>query len=121
MMIATSCGRLAIAAAAALLASGAVAQTPPDSVERGGSAYVAKMCYTCHGYAGQGGDRGTGPRIAPDVWPYPAFAEQVRRPRAEMPRYPANIVSDQELADMRAFLSSQKPGPRAKDIPLLRD
>ena len=51
----------------------------------------------------------------------PAFAEQVRRPRAEMPRYPANIVSDQELADIHAFLAAQKAGPRAKDIPLLRD
>ena len=62
-----------------------------------------------------------GTALAPDVWPYPAFAEQVRRPRAEMPRYPANMVSDQELADIHAFLASQKTGPRAKDIPLLRD
>ena len=110
-----------IVIAASLLASAAFAQTPQTSAERGNTAYVAKMCYTCHGYSGQGGDRGTGPRIAPDVWPYPAFAEQVRRPRAEMPRYPANMVSDQELADMHAFLASQKTGPRAKDIPLLRD
>ena len=119
MMKSTFCGCLSVAAA--LLSSVAFAQTPPASAERGGAAYVAKMCYTCHGYSGQGGDRGTGPRIAPDVWPYPAFAEQVRRPRAEMPRYPANMVSDQELADIHAFLASQNAGPRAKDVPLLRD
>ena len=110
-----------IAVATVLLSGASFAQTPSASAERGSSAYVAKMCYTCHGYSGQGGDRGTGPRIAPDVWPYPAFAEQVRRPRFEMPRYPANMVSDQELADIHEFLASQKAGPRAKDIPLLRD
>ena len=119
MMKTTSC--FCIAVVATLLSSASFAQMPQASTERGGTAYVARMCYTCHGYSGQGGDRGTGPRIAPDVWPYPAFAEQVRRPRSEMPRYPANMVSDQELADIHAFLASQKTGPRAKDIPLLRD
>ena len=113
--------RIVLGATTALFASGAFTQSPTGSAARGGKAYVDKMCYTCHGYSGQGGDRGTGPRIAPDVWPYDAFAQQVRRPRADMPRYPPAMVSDQELADMYAFLASIAPGPKAKDIPLLRD
>lgn len=113
--------RIALATTAALVASGAFTQSLTGSAERGSKAYVDKMCYTCHGYSGQGGDRGTGPRIAPDVWPYAAFAQQVRRPRADMPRYPQSVVSDQELADMHVFLASVPPPPKAKDIPLLRD
>lgn len=109
------------AAAIALSAVPVSAQTSAASAERGGKVYVEKMCYTCHGYSGQGGERGAGPRIAPDVWPLDAFVQQTRRPRQDMPRYPAKFVSDQELADMHAWLSAIKPGPKAQDIPLLRE
>ncbi len=77
------------------------------------------MCYTCHGTVGQGADRGTGPKIAPGPMPYLAFALQVRTPRLDMPAYRKEFVSDQELTDIYAYLSSIKPGPQAKDIPLL--
>ena len=102
-------------------ASTGLAQAPAGSTERGAKLYVEKMCYTCHGYSGQGGERGAGPRIAPEVWAWEAFAQQTRRPRADMPRYPAKFVSDQELADIHAWLSTMKPGPKASDIPLPRD
>jgi mono/diheme cytochrome c family protein len=98
----------------------ALAQAPAGSAERGAKLYVEKMCYTCHGYSGQGGERGSGPRVAPEVWPWEAFERQTRRPRADMPRYPSTFVSDQELADIHAWLSTIKPGPKAADIPLLR-
>jgi len=77
------------------------------------------MCYTCHGTVGQGADRGTGPKIAPGPLPYLAFALQVRTPRLDMPAYRKEFVSDQELTDIYAYLSSVKPGPQTKDIPLL--
>jgi mono/diheme cytochrome c family protein len=67
-----------------------------------------------------GGERGSGPRVAPDVWTWEAFERQTRRPRADMPRYSSKFVSDQELADIHAWLSTIRPGPRAADIPLLR-
>jgi mono/diheme cytochrome c family protein len=107
-------------AIALVYASPAFAQAPPGSAERGAKLYVEKMCYTCHGYSGQGGERGSGPRVAPDVWPWEAFERQTRRPRADMPRYPQQFVSDQELADIHAWLLTIKPGPKAADIPLLR-
>jgi mono/diheme cytochrome c family protein len=91
------------------------------SAERGRKVYLEKWCHSCHGTVGQGGERGAGPRIAPNPFPYEAFATQTRRPRANMPRYPVEVLSDQEMADIHAYIASIKPGPAAKDLPLLRD
>lgn len=103
-----------------LAASSAFAQeSPGGSAESGQKHFIKYMCYNCHGTAGQGADRGTGPKIAPSPLPYPAFALQVRSPRLDMPAYRKEFVSDQELADIYAYLSSIKPGPQVKDIPLL--
>jgi mono/diheme cytochrome c family protein len=108
-------------AAFALASSTALGQAPAGSAQAGKKVYMDKMCHTCHGTLGQGGERTSGPRIAPDPFPWEAFAAQVRRPRAGMPRYPAEFLSNRELADIYAYLSSVKPGPMARDIPLLRD
>lgn len=94
-------------------------ESPVGSAERGQQHFMKYMCYTCHGSAGQGADRGTGPKIAPSPLPYPGFALQVRSPRLDMPAYRKEFVSDQELADIYAYVSSIKPGPQVKDIPLL--
>jgi ubiquinol-cytochrome c reductase cytochrome c subunit len=112
---------MAAAALAAMVSSGAHAQAPAGDAARGKAAYMTNMCYTCHGTVGQGGDRGSGPRIAYDVWPWEAFAQQVRRPREGMPRYDRAHLADAELADIYAYVASIKPGPKAKDIPLLKD
>jgi mono/diheme cytochrome c family protein len=96
-------------------------QAPSGSVERGKKIYQEKWCHSCHGTVGQGGERGAGPKIAPSPFPYEAFAQQTRRPRANMPRYPVEVLSDQEMADIYAYVASIKAGPAAKDIPLLRD
>ena len=94
---------------------------PKGDIERGKKAYQDKWCHSCHGTVGQGGDRGAGPKIAPNPFPWEAFAHQTRRPRSSMPRYPVEVLSDQELADIYAYVSSIKAGPSAKDIPALRD
>ncbi|HUQ74469.1 MAG TPA: cytochrome c [Burkholderiales bacterium] len=104
-----------------LVAQGAWAQTPDGSVDRGRKLYQDKWCHSCHGTLGQGGDRGAGPKLAPNPFPYEAFAHQTRRPRSSMPRYPVEFLSDSELADIYAYIASIKPGPGAKDIPALRD
>lgn len=102
-------------------ATTAFAQEPPKtgSAQRGYQAYMKVMCHTCHGTVGHGADRGAGPSLALRLLPYPAFALQVRTPRLDMPAYRKEFVSDQELADMYAYLASIKPGPALKDIPLL--
>ncbi|MEO5676570.1 MAG: cytochrome c [Usitatibacter sp.] len=110
-----------IAIALGLASSVALAQAPAGDAARGKAAYMAQGCYACHGTVGQGGDRGSGPRIAYDVWPWEGFLQQTRRPREQMPRYPADHLPDAELADIYAYIAGQKRGPKASEIPLLRD
>jgi len=70
---------------------------------------------------GQGGERGAGPKIYPNPFPYAAWVMQIRKPRQVMPPYTDKHVSDQDLADMYHYLFSTKPSPAAKDVPLLKD
>jgi ubiquinol-cytochrome c reductase cytochrome c subunit len=108
-----------VASAALLLTAQAWAQSAPaGSAERGQKIFMHQMCFNCHGTVGQGGGV-AGPKIAPAPFPWPIFAQQVRRPRAEMPPFTEKNLPEQDLADVYAYLSSIKAGPAAKDIPLL--
>jgi mono/diheme cytochrome c family protein len=116
--------RLAIAsiALAALMCGGSAlgADTAPaGSAERGMKQYVDNGCFACHGTEGQGGGRGSGPKISRPLMPWDAFRDLVRRPPRNMPAYSQKVMSDGEVADMYAYLASLKPSPAAKDIPLL--
>ena len=119
--------RSVIAAAVCMPCGIAVAQTaqslgaPPGNAKRGGEVYMQQLCHTCHGTVGQGGERGAGPKIYPNPDPYQAFVQQTRKPRQAMPPYTEKHLSDQDLADIYAYLFSTKPSPALKDIPLLRD
>jgi ubiquinol-cytochrome c reductase cytochrome c subunit len=93
-------------------------QAPAGSHENGYKAYMKYQCYTCHGTIGQGGGA-AGPRIAPSPFPWVAFEYQVRKPRQDMPPYREAFVSNQELADMYAYLLTIQPAATVKDIPLL--
>jgi ubiquinol-cytochrome c reductase cytochrome c subunit len=74
-------------------------------------------CYECHGTQGQGTTAGA--RLAPKPIGLPALIAYVRHPAGQMPPYTAKVVSDAELADVRAFLASIPDPPSAKSIPLL--
>lgn len=107
----------------ALLLSAPVAfaqdKSPPaGSAENGHNVYMKLMCYTCHGTVGQGADRGTGPKLAPNPVSFATFQAQLRTPRADMPPYRKDFLSDQELADLYAYIGSIKSSPAAKDLPL---
>ena len=109
-----------VAALGLSMATAAQAQNAPaGSAERGWKSYMHHACYTCHGTVGQGGERGAGPKIAPNPWPWPAFAQQTRKPHGVMIPYSERTLPDQELADIYAYVLTIKPGPAAKDIPLL--
>jgi mono/diheme cytochrome c family protein len=110
---------LAVLAATASLP--AAAQAPTGDATRGKSLYMKQLCYACHGTGGQGGDRGAGPRIAPNPFPWEAFVQSIRRPREVMPRYDVEFLSDQELADIYAYLVSIKPTAKAGEITLLSE
>ena len=107
-----------IVAALACAGLGAPAQTPAGDAQKGKAAYEKNMCGACHGTAGQG--TRYGPKLAPAL-PWQAFEHQVRHPRADMPRYPAEFVSDAQLADVIAYLSSMPASRAAKEIPLLKE
>jgi len=75
-------------------------------------------CYQCHGYWGQGGNAGA--RLAQTRLPFPAFSAFVRNPPSgSMPPFRAKVMSDQELADVYAYIKSIPEPKPAKDIPLL--
>jgi mono/diheme cytochrome c family protein len=92
---------------------------PAGNAENGKRIFNKIGCYQCHGREGQGSTM-TGPRIAPDPVPLDVLARYVRKPTGEMPPYTAKVVSDQELADIYAFLQSRPHPPAAKTIPLLK-
>ena len=108
-------------AAALVVSSGAApAQTTPrGDAPNGRKIYVSYGCYQCHGYQGQGSN--AGPRLAPNPFPYLAFANQVRRPRARMPAYTPKITSNQELADLYAYLLTIPKAKPVAEISLLAE
>jgi mono/diheme cytochrome c family protein len=89
---------------------------PSGNAESGKKIYSSYGCYECHGYAAQGG---AGARLAPRPIAFATFARYVRRPTGQMPPYTAKVVSDQELADIYAFLLTIAPPPAANTIPIL--
>lgn len=91
---------------------------PAGSAARGKVIFVKVGCYECHDYAGEGSVF-TGPSLTPNPLPYVAFAAQVRIPRQYMPKYPIKYLSDQQLADIYAYVLSLPPPPPLKSLPLL--
>ena len=92
--------------------------TPAGDAAKGHALFMADGCYQCHGTVGQG-SRGTGPRLAPNPIPYEGFAQQLRKPAHTMPPYTAPVLSDAQLADIYAYVSSL-PGPaKAEDVKIL--
>ena len=89
-----------------------VTTAPRGNVENGKKVYTAYGCYQCHNYAANGG--GAGPRLAPRPIPFPAFSRYIRQPRGQMPPYTPKVVTEQELADIYAFLLTI-PVPRPVD------
>ncbi|MBC7470514.1 MAG: cytochrome c [Ramlibacter sp.] len=112
--------RFVLASALAVAAGSAVAQTAASDVETGRQLFMNNGCYTCHGTVGQGSERGVGPRIAPDPYPFEAFKAMVRNPREAMPAFDARFVSDVQLLSIHRYLASIAKGPGARDIAQLR-
>lgn len=91
---------------------------PQGDAANGYKLFMADGCYQCHGTVGQG-SRGTGPRLAPNPLPYENFESQLRKPANVMPPYTALVVSESQLADIYAYVSSL-PGPaKAEDVKIL--
>jgi mono/diheme cytochrome c family protein len=94
-----------------------LAQAPAGNPANGKTLFMKYGCYQCHGTQGQGTTAGA--RLAPKPLALPALITYVRAPKGQMPPYTNKVVSDAELADIRAYLASIAEPPPAKSIPLL--
>jgi mono/diheme cytochrome c family protein len=104
---------------AAWPADAPAADAAADAVN-GQRLFLAVGCFECHGRAGQGGRFNyPAPALAQTPLPLVAFRALVRAGPNDMPAYAERVLSDQNVADILAFLQSL-PGRRpVKDIPLL--
>lgn len=110
---------------AALLVCGVgawAADAPRGDAAKGKQNYMTKGCSYCHGTAGQGGGGRTGGlRIASMGIAFPVFLNQLRHPVNEMPPYVEAALSDQDVADIYAYVSSLPQPPDVKTIPILNN
>ena len=107
----------------AIPAAGVQAQQPAASQEsaaKGKQNFVTYICSACHGYSGQGTDRG--PRLDANRLSFAVFERIVRQGGNVMPRFGTQAqLPDSALQDIYAFLKSVPVPPDPKNIPLLRD
>jgi mono/diheme cytochrome c family protein len=89
------------------------------NAETGKKIFTKDGCYECHGREGQGAPQASGPRIGPSQRLVRPFIKYVRQPTGQMPPYTSAVISDQELADIYAYLQSRPMATPSKDIPLL--
>ncbi len=82
----------------------------------GRETFLKSGCDQCHGREGQGSPT-SGPKLGPSPPPLAAFTAFVRRPPQQMPPYGPLILSDGELADIHAYLSSRPPPPANAKLP----
>jgi ubiquinol-cytochrome c reductase cytochrome c subunit len=96
----------------------ALSQTKPGDSTKGKTVFMQNGCYQCHGTVGQGGL--AGPRLAQTKLTLTGFTGYVRNPNpGNMPPYRTRVMSDQELADVYAYVQSVPPPVPLADIPIL--
>jgi len=92
------------------------------SPEKGKDAYMKNGCFQCHGTIGQGSSITSAGKVLTDTaLPYETFAAFVRTTNRAMPPYSEKILSNDELADIYAYLKSVPKPVDYKTIPLLKD
>jgi len=105
----------------------AFAQTPappqatspqPVNAEKGQQLFMKYGCYECHGREGQGST--TGPRLGPNPMPLAGFTKYIRQPKLQMPPYTAKVLSDEDAADIHAFLRARSRPPRIETLDILK-
>jgi mono/diheme cytochrome c family protein len=106
--------RVQLAAVALVLGGGTAVAA---SAEKGQRLFIQNGCWQCHGTVGQGAV--TGPKLGPDPLPAEAFVAFVRTTNRAMPPYRAEILPDEDLADIYAYLQSVPKPADYKTIPLI--
>ena len=93
------------------------ASAPAGRAEAGAALYTKIGCYQCHSNQAQGGQ--SGPRLGPDPIPFARFSQYVRNPTGDMPPYTEKVLSNQEMADIYAFVQTRPRPPAVNSIPQL--
>jgi mono/diheme cytochrome c family protein len=107
----------AVAMAAQTRGAAGAAQAGAGRVEPGRVLYKSVGCYQCHSDEAQGSVHG--PRLGPNPVAFARFSSYVRNPTAQMPPYTSLVLSDQNLADIYAFVAARPTPPAVASIPLL--
>ena len=102
-----------------LLAVAAMHAQNPNQ-DNGKRLFEVKACYECHGWRGQGGLNG--PRLAQTKLTLQGFRNILRNPPpSNMPPYRAAVLTDQEVADLFAYVQSFPAPAPVEQIPLLKN
>jgi len=104
-----------------VLAGGFVlGQALAASPEKGKAAFTKYGCWQCHGTLGQGSSITSAGKVLTDTeLPYESFAAFVRTTNRAMPPYREQVLPDEDLADIYAYLKAVPKQPDHKTIPLL--
>jgi mono/diheme cytochrome c family protein len=95
---------------------------PSGDVAKGKKIFLTIGCFTCHGRSGQGGAyNGPAPILAHTMLPFDGFKGQIRNPANDMPAFSNAVLSDQDVADIYAFVESLPGAGSVKDHPILND
>ena len=89
--------------------------------KNGKSIFENLSCNRCHGSQGEGltgsGQNPGIPRIASTPLSLADFLQRVRKPKGQMPPFSGKQASDEDLADVYAYLQSLKPVAAANMAP----
>ncbi len=89
-----------------LLTLSACGTAPAGNAENGQKWYKMNNCTACHGEKGNGG---RGPNIGNTDMGFSSFVKKLRKKDAPiMPPFPETKISEQDAADIYAFLKSSK-------------
>jgi mono/diheme cytochrome c family protein len=115
--------RLLILAATFTALGGGLAMSqsaPTGDAARGNQTYLKVECYTCHGRAGEGGRFNyPAPPLAGLDMPAPALQAFLRAAPNDMPSYAPTVLTDDDIANIGAFLHSLPGRSDPKNFPLL--
>lgn len=100
--------KVALASLLAGIAGTSLAQqAPKGDAANGQRVYMMAGCFTCHGRVGQGGNFNfPTPPLANTAWPVEALTAFLRVGLNDMPAFSKEVLTDQQVADLHAFLKS---------------
>ncbi|HLU66245.1 MAG TPA: cytochrome c [Kofleriaceae bacterium] len=82
---------------------------PAAVEERRGERLFFRFCYQCH----PGGGGGLGPSINDKPLPHALIRAQIRRGLGEMPAFPDQVLSDEDVDAIIAYLDLLEDSPAA--------